>query len=239
MNAYVHAQNVEKAFGDVQVLRGVTLSVGAGELVALYGPSGSGKTTLLNLIGALDTPTVGSIRIGDDTITGLSERRRVKFRRHHIGFIFQNDTLLPTYSAAENIDLALRLRRIGYFERRRRTHAALESVGLSAWAHHLPTELSGGQRQRIAIARALAAQPPLILADEPTSGLDTQTSRRMLALFRAFATTHRTTFLIVSHDPMVAQRVDSTYDLRDGVVVRHTSISPEPNAPIRRSEETP
>ncbi len=216
----VIVSGVTKTYGAVQVLRGVDLTVREGELVALFGASGSGKTTLLNLIGALDVPSAGSISVNGEDITRLSERRRIGFRRRHIGFIFQNDTLLPTYTAAENIDLALRLRGIGYFERRKRTQRALEAIGLSAWAAHLPDELSGGQRQRIAIARAFAAQPPIILADEPTSGLDTHTSRRILALFRALAVSHGTTFLIVSHDPAVAARVDSTYDLRDGMVNR-------------------
>ncbi len=216
----VMVSGVTKSYGAAQVLRGVDLTVQAGDLIALFGASGSGKTTLLNLIGALDVPTAGSITISGVDITHLGERRRIQFRRQQIGFIFQNYTLMPTYTAAENIDLLLRLRGISYGERRRRTTHALESVGLSAWADHLPAELSGGQRQRIAIARALAAQPLLILADEPTSGLDSQTARRILALFRALAAAQGATFLIVSHDPALAARVDAVYDLRDGVAVK-------------------
>jgi len=216
----VIVSGVTKCYGSAQVLRGVDLTVQAGELIALFGASGSGKTTLLNLIGALDVPTAGSITIDGVDITDLSERRLIQFRRQQIGYIFQNYTLMPTYTAAENIDLLLRLRGLGYRERRRRTADGLEAVGLSAWADHLPAELSGGQRQRIAIARALAAQPPLILADEPTSGLDTQTARRILNLFRSLAAAHGTTFLIVSHDPALAARVDAVYDLRDGLTVK-------------------
>lgn len=221
----VIVSGVTKSYGAAQVLRGVDLAIAAGELIALFGASGSGKTTLLNVIGALDTPTAGSVVIDGTEITRLGERRRIQFRRRQVGFIFQNDTLLPTYTAAENVDLLLRLRGFGFRERRRRTRHALEAVGLSAWADHLPAELSGGQRQRVAIARALAAPPPLILADEPTSGLDSQTARRVLALFRSLAQSNGTTFLIVSHDPILAERVDTTYDLRDGIAMRRIKPS--------------
>ena len=219
-NIAIYTQNVERSFGQgsttIDVLRGVDLEVRTGELIALYGPSGSGKTTLLNLVGALDYPNAGSIVVNGQDITRMSERQRARLRRRHIGFIFQTYTLLPTYTALENIDLALRLPGLGYFERRRRAKSSLAAVGLSAWANHIPDELSGGQRQRISIARALALQPDVILADEPTSGLDTTTARRVMALFRGIAEAQKTTFIIVSHDPMIAEIVDTTYDLHDG-----------------------
>jgi ABC-type lipoprotein export system ATPase subunit len=218
----VRVEAVQRSFGSgeraVQVLKGVDLTVSAGELVALYGPSGSGKTTLLNLIGALDMPTEGDIYIGDQRITKMRESARAKLRRTRIGFIFQNYTLMPTYTALENIDLALRLPKLGYFERNRRAKSALSVVGLSAWTDHLPEELSGGQRQRVAIARALALRPALILADEPTSGLDTRTSKRIMTLFQGIARKQGTAFLIVSHDPVVIDYVDQAYDLNDGRV---------------------
>jgi putative ABC transport system ATP-binding protein len=224
----VVVRGVERSFGSgdtvVRVLRSVDLQVAPGERVALYGPSGSGKTTLLNLIGALDRPNAGSICIDDQDILKMSDRQRAKLRRKRVGFIFQSYTLVPTYTAYENVDLALRLPGIGYFERRRRTKAALAAVGLTAWADHVPDELSGGQRQRVAVARALALQPALILADEPTSGLDSRTARRILALFEAIAHAQGTTFLIVSHDPMVANTVDVAYDLHDGRLVPHGSL---------------
>jgi putative ABC transport system ATP-binding protein len=223
----VRVAGIERAFGSgdtvLRVLRGVNLQAREGERVALYGPSGSGKTTLLNLIGALDRPNAGSICIDDVDILRLSERGRAKLRRKSIGFIFQSYTLVPTYTAYENVDLALRLPGIGYFNRRKRATAALAAVGLTAWADHVPDELSGGQRQRVAIARALALQPRLILADEPTSGLDSRTARRILTLFGSVAATQGTTFLIVSHDPMVASYVDSAYDLLDGRLVPHAA----------------
>ncbi|PJF22531.1 MAG: hypothetical protein CUN56_05540 [Phototrophicales bacterium] len=214
----VKAEQVKRSFGSVDVLRGVDLCVQAGELIGLYGPSGSGKTTLLNLIGMLDRPTSGTILLQGMDVVAMTERKRTKLRREKIGFIFQNYTLMPTYTAAENIDLALRLPRLGIFERRRRIKAALHAVGLSAWSAHLPDQLSGGQRQRVAIARALALNPPLILADEPTSGLDTRTARRMMGLFKGIAREQGTAFLIVSHDPVVTEFVDSAYDLIDGQV---------------------
>jgi ABC-type lipoprotein export system ATPase subunit len=233
MTAVIQVAGVQRSFGTgdsaVHVLRGVDLSVNAGELVALYGPSGSGKTTLLNLIGALDQPTGGDITIRDQHITALSDARRATFRRRNIAFIFQNYTLMPTYTAAENIDLGLRLLlpRIGLFERRRRAASTLEAMGLSAWADHLPDQLSGGQRQRVAIARALALRVPLVLADEPTSGLDTRTARRVLALFRGIAESQGTAFVIVSHDPNVEHFVHHIYDLHLGQLQPRAALQPQ------------
>lgn len=214
----IKVEQVKRSFGTVEVLRGVDLTVRAGEMIALYGPSGSGKTTLLNLIGMLDRPTDGDILLQGVNVLKMREGKRTKLRRQRIGFIFQNYTLMPTYTAAENIDLALRLPGMGFFERRRRTKTAMEAVGLTAWTDHLPDQLSGGQRQRVAIARALALHPPLILADEPTSGLDTRTAKRVMSLFQGIAKQQGTAFIIVSHDPVVTEFVDSAYDLIDGQV---------------------
>lgn len=223
----VEVTSVERAFGDgerrVQVLKGVDLAVQRGQLIALYGPSGSGKTTLLNLIGALDYPTKGAIVVNQQDITQLGNRRRAKLRRQHFGFIFQNYTLMPTYSAGENIDLGLRLAGYGYFQRRKRVRETLGMMQLTAWHDHLPDQLSGGQRQRVAIARALASDPQVILADEPTSGLDSQTSRHILELFRRIAHEKGTTFLIVSHDPLVTNYVDQAYDLDGGRLQSRTT----------------
>ncbi|MBI5959128.1 MAG: ABC transporter ATP-binding protein [Chloroflexi bacterium] len=240
----VKVRGIERKFGDLQVLNGVDLDVHVGELVGLYGPSGSGKTTLVNLIGALDRPNNGQIEVMGQDILRMRDGRRARLRREKIGFIFQSSTLLPTYSALENIDLVLRLPRLNVFERRRRARAALAAVGLSAWTDHMPEELSGGQQQRIAIARALALQSRLILADEPTSGIDTATARRILALFRGIAAAEDTTFLIVSHDPMMVEYVDTVYDLHDGKVFRRDkAIQPppmsmlQPPPPIENSAE--
>ena len=230
-NVTVQVEGVERRFGEgdraVRVLRGVDLTVHAGELIALYGPSGSGKTTLLNLIGALDRPNAGGVEVFGKNIVKMRDRGRAKMRRKQIAFIFQNYTLLPTYSALENIDLALRLPGLGFFERRKRAKSALEAVGLSAWSDHVPDELSGGQRQRVAIARALALHAQLVLADEPTSGLDTRTARRIMALFRGIAEAQDTTFLIVSHDPMITEFVDQAYDLLDGRLISRQRHEPD------------
>jgi len=235
MTTTICVQNVERTFGQgetaARVLRGLDLEVEGGTLVALYGPSGSGKTTLLNLIGGLDRPNAGTIEVGGKQIAQMNDGQRTAFRRKNIGFIFQSATLLPTFTAMENIDLALRLPGLNYFERRKRAKASLEVVGLSAWADHVPEELSGGQQQRVAIARALALRAPVVLADEPTSGLDTRTARRILALFRAIAREQHSTFLIVSHDPMVTEFVHHAYDLLNGKLVRRESEAPLPEEP--------
>lgn len=219
----VEVSDLNRHFGQgkskVEVLRGIDLTVQAGEMVALFGPSGSGKTTLLNLIGALDQPTSGDVQIQGESIIKMREGKRGRLRRRTFGFIFQNYTLLPTYTAAENIDLVLRLPGLNVFERRKRIKAALEAVGLTAWSDHLPGQLSGGQRQRVAIARSLALRPAIILADEPTSGLDTRTARRILSLLHGIGEVQGTAFLIVSHDPAVQEYVDRAYDLVDGQLV--------------------
>jgi ABC-type lipoprotein export system ATPase subunit len=156
-----------------------------------------------------------------------------------MGFIFQNSTLMPTYTALENIDIALRLAGGWFWQRRKRARQTLEVVGLSAWASHMPEELSGGQRQRVAIARALATQPALVLADEPTSGLDMRMARRILTLFREIAQQRGTAFLIVSHDPMVTEYVDRAYDLSEGKLMLREKQAPqiENPQPVMETEQ--
>ncbi len=220
MSITVAAQGIVQRFGNRIVLNDLNLEAHEGEVVALFGPSGSGKTTLLNLVGALMEPSDGTIEVLGKNITRMRDGARTKLRRRSLGFIFQSPTLLSTYSAIENIDLALRLPGIGLWERNRRAHMALDLVGLRAWEHHMPDELSGGQQQRIAIARVLALQPRIVLADEPTSGLDTRNTRAMLRLFKQIATEEGTTFLIVSHDQLVTDYVDTAYDLADGQLQR-------------------
>ncbi|MHB8629264.1 MAG: ABC transporter ATP-binding protein [Aggregatilineales bacterium] len=236
----VECVRVERAYGAgetaVRVLCGLDLEIEQGALVALYGPSGSGKTTLLNLVGALDTATAGTVRIMGRDIAHMTERERTRLRRQEIGFVFQSYALLPTYTASENIDLALWLPNLPRRDRQMRTDAALQAVGLSAWADHMPDELSGGQRQRVAIARAIALRPRLVLADEPTAGIDTRTTKRILALFKEIARTQGTTFVIVSHDPLVAEHVNRAYDLQDGLLIPHqtnpeSDIKPDSSLP--------
>ncbi|GAB1421072.1 ABC transporter ATP-binding protein [Anaerolineales bacterium] len=219
----IKGAQIERSFSSgsqrLHVLRGLDIEVFAGEMLALYGPSGSGKTTLLNILGTLDKPDAGRVELLKRDITHLRNRELAGIRRKQIGFIFQSYALMNTYTAFENVDLVLRLPGFHYFERRKRSQSALEMVGLSAWSGHYPHQLSGGQRQRVAIARALALRPAIILADEPTSGLDSRTSRQVLSLFREIADVQGTSFVIVSHDPVVADFVDRSFDLEEGVLV--------------------
>jgi ABC-type lipoprotein export system ATPase subunit len=219
----VQVENVSRVYHlggrEVAALQGVDLALGRGRLVALRGRSGSGKTTLLNCIGGLDRPTSGRIWLEEREVGRLPEREWVKLRRHRIGFVFQSHALLPTYSAAENVDLMLRLAGMGRHEREARLKEALALVGLQKWGHHRPYEMSGGQQQRVAIARALAPRPALILADEPTGELDTATGQQILQLFRQIADQEQTTILIATHDLAVDAFADEVYHLQDGRIV--------------------
>lgn len=201
---------------EIPALQGVTLAIAPGQVVALRGRSGSGKTTLLNCIGGLDRPTSGNVWFEGQNVTRLPERKWVHLRRHRIGFVFQSHALLPTYSAAENVDLMLRLAGKGRQERQGRVRQALTLVGLAKWMDHRPYELSGGQQQRVAIARAIASRPTLLLADEPTGELDTATGQQILQLFRRIADQEKTTVLIASHDLAVDAYADEVYHLQDG-----------------------
>jgi putative ABC transport system ATP-binding protein len=201
------------------VLDGAALRVAAGERVAILGPSGSGKSTLLNLISGIDLPDAGAVRIGDVDLTALTEVERTRFRRRHIGFVFQFFNLLPTLSCLENVALPLHLR--GWPRRKavERAKELLELVQLAHRLEHLPEELSGGERQRVAIARALSIYPPIVLADEPTGNLDTQTGAEILKLIHDLHDRLSTTVLIVTHDMSVAGSCSRTLMLRDGRIV--------------------
>lgn len=203
----------------VTALAGVSLSIGKGEMVSLVGPSGSGKSTLLNLIGALDKPTAGDIRIDGVSLAGLPDDELTRVRRDKIGFIFQFFNLLPSLSCEENVALPLHLR--GWDRRKARARASelLDLVGLTRRSHHLPDELSGGERQRVAIARALSVYPPVLLADEPTGNLDSHTGVEILALIRDLNVRLGATVLMVTHDREVAASCPRTITLRDGHVV--------------------
>lgn len=201
---------------EVQALKGISLKIGAGQFVALRGRSGSGKTTLINCIGGLDRASRGTISVfGDDPIK-MTDKQLARFRREKVGFIFQSFGLSSNYSAYENVELKLRIIGTAPRERRQRTMDCLKLVGLEKWKDHRPEELSGGQQQRIAIARALVSHPKLILADEPTGDLDSNTAREILELFRRIVTEENITMFISTHDPMVAEFVDSTFSLKDG-----------------------
>jgi ABC-type lipoprotein export system ATPase subunit len=222
-SAIIRTENLTRIYHvgsrEIVALQGIDLSVTKGHVVALRGRSGSGKTTLLNCIGGLDRPSEGQVWFKDQNITDLAERKKVRLRRHQIGFVFQSHALLPTYSAWENVDLMLRLSGLSRKARRERVREVLQLVGLGKWMDHRPFELSGGQQQRVAIARAIAPQPAVILADEPTGELDTATGQQILALFRHIADQENTTVLIATHDLSVDAFADEVHHLVDGQIV--------------------
>jgi putative ABC transport system ATP-binding protein len=204
----------------VPALRGVSLDVEEGEFLAIAGPSGSGKTTLLNLIGCVDTPTKGLVRIAGNATETMSERQLTRLRLHTIGFIFQSFNLVPVLSVFQNIELPLLLQRSATTkERRARVEALLDRVGIREYASHRPSELSGGQRQRVAIARALVTRPKLVLADEPTANLDSVTGTNILDLMKELNRTEKTTFIFSTHDARVWSYASSVVRLADGQLV--------------------
>ncbi len=218
----IQLDQVTKQFAgkrDVSALRGVTLSIAKGEMVSIIGPSGSGKSTLLNLVGGLDRPTSGEVRVDGQALGGLSDDELTKVRRDTIGFIFQFFNLLPTLSCLENVGLPLHLRGWPRARVQERATELLTLVQLAHRLHHLPDELSGGERQRVAIARALSIYPPVLLADEPTGNLDTQTGEDILALIRDLHARLGSTVVIVTHDMNVARSCSRTITLRDGQIV--------------------
>ena len=203
----------------VTALENLTLTIPRGEMVSIIGPSGSGKSTLLNLLGGLDRPTSGEIRIDGTSLAALSDDGLTRVRRDKIGFIFQFFNLLPTLSCIENVGLPLHLRGWGRSKVDARARELLNLVQLGHRLTHLPEELSGGERQRVAIARALSIYPPILLADEPTGNLDSRTGEEILALIRDLHTRLGSTVVIVTHDMKVAESCGRTITLRDGHLV--------------------
>ena len=202
----------------VTAVNAVDLEIPAGQFIAIVGRSGSGKTTLLNIIAGLDTPNEGSVFIDGQEISRFSDKQSTKFRREQIGFVFQSFGLLPLLSAAENIDLALRIAGSGIRERGNRTRELLEQVGLTHRADHRPYELSGGEQQRVAVARALANNAPLIIADEPTGELDSTTGAQIFSLLREVADSG-VTIITATHDPFVMEHVDLVREMADGALL--------------------
>jgi putative ABC transport system ATP-binding protein len=219
----IQLQDVTRVYrvGEVETpaLRGVTLDIDNGEFTAIVGPSGSGKTTMLQLIGCLDKPTGGTVRINAEDVTRLNANKRADLRKETIGFVFQFFALIPGLNAYENVELPLLLTGVKKAERRKRVAELLEAVGLSDRARHRPDQMSGGEQQRVAIARALATHPVLVLADEPTANLDTENGHQVMEIMRRLNEETGTTFVFATHDPRVIPFARRVVTLRDGLVV--------------------
>lgn len=232
MDSIIRTENLHRTYHlqgeDIHAVRGVSLGVERASFTVIMGRTGSGKTSLLNLISALDTPDSGKIWIEGEDVFALSEAQRVALRRDKIGFVFQNFGLLPLLSAAENVSIPLRMRKLDMKEIERRVAEALEWVGLHKRANHRPYELSGGEQQRVAIARALAAQPEIILADEPTGQLDSQTGAQVLSIMHRLVADRGITMLTVTHDPQVMDSASIVYRMTEGNL---EVLSPE-NTPV-------
>jgi putative ABC transport system ATP-binding protein len=216
----VELQGVEKVFhrGEetIQVLQGLDLKVPRGEFLALMGPSGSGKSTLLNLIGGLDRPSRGSVRVGGEPIDQLGDRKLAAWRARHVGLVFQLYNLMPVLTAERNVELPLLLTHLSKKERQQHVAAALAVVGLSQRARHFPRQLSGGEQQRVGIARAIVTDPTLLLCDEPTGDLDRKAGDGILDLLQALNRDHGKTVIMVTHDPHASARASRTVHLNKG-----------------------
>jgi putative ABC transport system ATP-binding protein len=219
----IELQGVTKVYHrdriEVPVLQGIDLTIREGEFVALMGPSGSGKSTLLNLIGGIDQPTKGEVRVAGESLGGLKASRLAAWRARHIGFIFQLYNLIPVLTAYQNVELPLLLTRLSSADRKKRVHFALGLVGLEGREKHFPRQLSGGEEQRVAIARAIVADPTLLVADEPTGDLDARNAADILLLLQRLNQELKKTVLMVTHDPHAAERAQRTLHLDKGVLL--------------------
>jgi putative ABC transport system ATP-binding protein len=218
--SFIQVTDVYKSYKkdnfSVDIIKGINLTIQAGEFVVLMGPSGSGKSTLLQMLGALDVPTRGEISINDEYLSKKSDTELSIFRRRNLGFIFQFFNLMPTLSALENVSLPCLLDGKSLSSVKPRAAELLEKLGLKERMHHKPFQLSGGEMQRVAIARALVNQPSLILADEPTGNLDSKNSEEVLSILKGIVREHKTTLIMVTHDNNLAQMGDQLIRLKDG-----------------------
>ena len=223
MNETIQVRELTKSFPrdgeQVEVLKGLTLEIGPGELVAVVGPSGAGKSTLLHLLGALERPSSGEIRYGEMALSSLSDSALAEFRNQRVGFVFQFHHLLPEFTALENVMLPLLIRRRPVAEARARARGLLGQVGLGERVTHRPGELSGGEQQRVALARALVGEPAVLLADEPTGNLDSKTGHEVFELLRQINRERRLTCVMVTHNEALAGQADRVLHMLDGRLV--------------------
>ena len=220
METVVSLQDVVKTYvmgdNEVHALRGISFDIQQGEFVSIMGPSGSGKSTCMNMIGCLDRPTSGIVKINGRETAKMSEKELAVLRNQTVGFVFQQYHLISSMNVLENVMLPLKYQKVDRTIRMEKATAALESVGLSERMHHKPHELSGGQKQRVAIARAMVTQPKILLADEPTGALDTETGKQVMEMFRKINRERGTTIIIVTHDPRIGDATERCIKILDG-----------------------
>jgi len=214
----IHCKNITKSFGDLQVLKGIDLTISQGEIVAIVGPSGAGKTTLLQIMGTLDKPDSGEIFYGNININQIKDKELAAFRNKNVGFVFQFHQLLPEFTALENVMIPALIGNIRLSEATRKAREILDFLGLSERTEHKPAALSGGEKQRVAVARALINHPSVIFADEPSGSLDTHNKAELHQLFFDLRNRFNQTFVIVTHDKDLAKLTDRIIPMRDGVI---------------------
>ena len=215
----IHIENITKSFGNLQVLKGISLDVRQGEVASIVGASGAGKTTLLQIIGTLDSPDTGTVCLAGQNVTGLGSDALARFRNRHIGFVFQFHQLLPEFTALENVMMPAYIAGTAEKEAKTRALELLDFMGLTERAGHKPAELSGGEKQRVAVARALMNNPELVLADEPSGSLDTHNKEELHRLFFDLRDRFGQTFVIVTHDEGLASMTDRTIRMQDGLII--------------------